>query len=209
MNLKKPDEKILVVARHLLFNQTTPQGLIVTNLDAYQNSIQESKEFLWRSEMEINPEFKFAANERKKAKSAFQRQEKRRLKYEKEQAEAEKAGKKYEPKLDEEDEKSEKELNILVKEITKEMDEYKFYIVAEKLYHYFWHTFADIIIERSKKKIVENRNSDSAKSLLYIQLTTLLKLLHPFMPFVTEEIWQNLPNKKGELLMVAKWPSVI
>lgn len=58
MNLKKPDEKILVVARSQLFDKTTPQGLIVTNLDAYQKSIQESKEFLWRSEMEINPDFK-------------------------------------------------------------------------------------------------------------------------------------------------------
>lgn len=114
---------------------------------------------------------------------------------------------------DEEDKKSNDELNILVKEITKEMDEYKFYIVAEKLYHYFWHTFADIIIERSKKKIVENKNADSTKTLIFTQLVTLLKVLHPFMPFVTEEIWQILlPRRKvGEptetsALMIEKWP---
>jgi valyl-tRNA synthetase len=109
------------------------------------------------------------------------------------------------PNYDEEDAKSNQELKDLLKEITKEMDEYKFYIVAEKLYHYFWHTFADVIIERSKKKILENRNADSAKALLYSQLTTLLRALHPFIPFVTEEIWSMLPGSKG-LLMVEKWP---
>jgi len=110
--------------------------------------------------------------------------------------------------LDEEDEKSNEELKNLLTEITKEMDEYKFYIVAEKLYHYFWHTFADIIIERSKKKILEEKNSDSAKALLLSQLNTLLKTLHPFMPFVTEEIWSMMPQKNKNLLLVEKWPNV-
>jgi len=117
------------------------------------------------------------------------------------------AGKEY----DEEDKKSDEELKTLMEEITKEMDEYKFYIVAEKLYHYFWHTFADVIIERSKEKILKNKNVDSAKALLITQLTTLLKVLHPFMPFVTEEIWQILSTKSQKLkakslLMVEKWP---
>ncbi|MFA5840794.1 MAG: valine--tRNA ligase [Candidatus Paceibacterota bacterium] len=107
---------------------------------------------------------------------------------------------------DEEDKKSDEELKALMQEITKEMDEYKFYIVAEKLYHYFWHTFADVVIERSKKKILENQNANSAKTLLYTQLTTLLVALHPFIPFVTEEIWSMLPDKKN-LLLVEKWPS--
>ena len=119
------------------------------------------------------------------------------------------------PTYDEEDKKSDEELKVLVKEITKEMDEYKFYIVAEKLYHYFWHTFADIIIERSKKKILENKNADSAKTLLFTHLATLLKVLHPFMPFVTEEIWQIInsrrkigtPTRASGLLMIEKWPS--
>ncbi len=111
------------------------------------------------------------------------------------------------PKLDEEDLKSEKELNDLLTEISKEMDEFRFSIVAEKLYHYFWHTFADVIIERSKKKILENKNSDSTKSLLHAHLMTLLKALHPFIPFVTEEIWGLLPNKNKRLLMVEKWPA--
>jgi valyl-tRNA synthetase len=108
------------------------------------------------------------------------------------------------PKFDEEDEKSDQELKDLIKEITKEMDEFRFSLVAEKIYHYFWHTFADVLIERSKKKIAEGNNADSAKALLYTQLTTLLKILHPFIPFVTEEIWQTM--KKDNLLMVEKWP---
>ena len=111
------------------------------------------------------------------------------------------------PKYDEEDAKSNKELKELMKEITKEMDEYKFYLVAEKLYHYFWHTFADIIIERSKKKILKNKNADSAKALLFTHLITLLKVLHPFIPFVTEEIWSMMPGKNKNLLMIEKWPS--
>ena len=110
------------------------------------------------------------------------------------------------PIYDEEDKKMDEELKNLMKEITKEMDEYKFYIVAEKLYHYFWHTFADIIIERSKKKILENKNTESAKALLFSQLTTLLKALHPFIPFVTEEIWSMVPIENKNLLMVEKWP---
>jgi valyl-tRNA synthetase len=110
------------------------------------------------------------------------------------------------PMYDEEDRKSDEELKNLIKEITKEMDEYKFYIVAEKLYHYFWHTFADIIIERSKKKILDGKNADSARALLLSQLTTLLKTLHPFMPFITEEIWSMVPGENKNLLIVEKWP---
>ncbi len=107
--------------------------------------------------------------------------------------------------LDEEDKKSQEELNKLLQEITLEMEEYKFYIVAEKLYHYFWHTFADIIIERSKKKILENNNTKSAKTILVMQLEILIKALHPFMPFVTEELWAIM-NKK-DMLMVSPWPT--
>ncbi len=108
-------------------------------------------------------------------------------------------------KLDEEDQLSIDELNNFIKEITKEMDEMKFYIVSEKVYHYFWHTFADVILERSKKKILENKNADSAKLLLRKELETLLTLLHPFMPFITEEIWSTLG--KDKLLMVSSWTS--
>ena len=87
------------------------------------------------------------------------------------------------------------------------MDEFRFSLVAEKVYHYFWDTFASQIIERSKKKILEKRNVESAKALLFTQLTTLLKLMHPFVPFVTEEIWSTFPIENKQLLMVEHWPN--
>jgi valyl-tRNA synthetase len=117
------------------------------------------------------------------------------------------------PSFDEEDAKSNEELEKLLIEVSKEMNEFRFSLVAEKIYHYFWHTFADVIIERSKKKILENKNADSAKAVLYTHLITLLKALHPFIPFVTEEIWQILMHADKEhlnsdnLLMVEKWPN--
>jgi len=111
------------------------------------------------------------------------------------------------PTLDTEDAKDHQALTSLLNEVSKEMNEYRFSLVAEKLYHYFWHTFADIIIERSKKKILENNNADSAKALLYTQLTTLLKAMHPFIPFVTEEIWSLIPKESSNLLMIEKFPT--
>jgi len=95
------------------------------------------------------------------------------------------------------------ELNTLIKEITPEMEEYKFYIVGEKLYHYFWHTFADIIIEDSKKRIRDGKEVNSAKYTLLHILKTSLTLLHPFMPFITEEIWKSLSTKE---LIIQPWP---
>ncbi len=115
------------------------------------------------------------------------------------------------PAYDEEDAKSLGELQVFLIEITKEMEESRYSIVAEKLYHYFWHTFADIIIERSKKKIIDaektGANTDSTKALLIYQLETLLKALHPFMPFLTEEIWSMMPIQNKKLLMVESWPA--
>ncbi len=100
------------------------------------------------------------------------------------------------------------ELDDLVKDVTKDMDEYRFYLAAEKLYHYVWHSFADKIIESSKEKL-KSEDLAVVKStqytLLYL-LKTSLKLLHPFMPFITEEIWSHIKNSEENLLMVTKWP---
>lgn len=93
-----------------------------------------------------------------------------------------------------------KEFDDLAIEVTKEMDEYKFYIVAEKIYHYVWHRFADEVIEESKGK------PEYGPTLRYI-LENSLRLLHPFMPFITEEIWQTMHNGES-LLMIEKWPVV-
>ena len=97
--------------------------------------------------------------------------------------------------------------NEFIKEITKEMDEYKFYLVGEKIYQYTWARFADIILEDSKK-IFDSKIEDetiSRKQFLLHTLEKILKILHPFMPFVTEEIWQTMG--KNKLLMVEQWPA--
>lgn len=104
------------------------------------------------------------------------------------------------PSLTSKDKKYLADFKKLVKEVTKLMDSYKFYIASEKIYHYFWHTFCDKIIEDYKKKEV-------SQHLLFSLLFDSLKLLHPFMPFVTEEIYQQLPvNGKQKSLMVETWP---
>ena len=83
------------------------------------------------------------------------------------------------------------------------MDNFDFAHAAENLYHYFWHTFADKILEESKVKLANEKTKASAQLMLKTILETSLKLLHPFMPFVTETIWQ-LDHK--DLLMIEKWP---
>lgn len=90
-----------------------------------------------------------------------------------------------------------KELNVFIKDVTADMDEYRIHLAAEKIYHYIWHRFADEILEESKGK------PEYGATLYYI-LENSLKLLHPFMPYVTEEIWQEL--YPGKLLMVEPWP---
>ena len=100
-------------------------------------------------------------------------------------------------------------------DITADIEHYRLYLAAEKLYHYFWHTFADVIIEESKKAITseDETAAASARWTLAYLLSALLKLLHPFMPFVTEAIWESLPENikntdtKHSLLIITPWPS--
>jgi len=99
----------------------------------------------------------------------------------------------------------------VLKDVTADIEEYRLHLAAEKLYHYIWHRFADIIIEESKP-ILNGEDTDAravrAHTLLII-LSESLKALHPFMPFVTEEIWGVMPShmKKQEFLMVEQWPT--
>jgi valyl-tRNA synthetase len=116
------------------------------------------------------------------------------------------------PKLSGKDQKYLAELDSVVTEVTKNIEELRFDLGADKIYHYIWHTFADVILEDSKK-FLNSTNEEAKKStqyMLYKILTTSLKLLHPFMPFVTEAIWENIPTgslKETDLLMIEKWPS--
>jgi len=106
------------------------------------------------------------------------------------------------------DKKAIKDFQKTAKEITKEMDEFKFYVASEKIYHYFWHTFCDKIIEEQKPHLYGDNAKDKARSqyLLITLLSESLKILHPFMPFITEEIYQQLPIKnKQDCLMVETW----
>ncbi len=89
------------------------------------------------------------------------------------------------------------EFDALAKDVTVDMENYRFYLAAEKIYHYIWHRFADQILEESKSK-------PELLSTIYYLLENSLKLLHPFMPFITEEIWSEL--KKNNLLMIEPWP---
>ena len=109
--------------------------------------------------------------------------------------------------LTKKDEEIINECASLIADITKDIDEYRLHLAAEKLYHYFWHTFADKIIEEAKA-ILKGPDDEAKKSCRYMLryiLTNSLKALHPFMPFITEEIWQLLPDTKG-LLIVEEWP---
>ncbi|MBI2356040.1 MAG: valine--tRNA ligase [Candidatus Doudnabacteria bacterium] len=115
-------------------------------------------------------------------------------------------GKKAQPKagaLLPADKKILEELDSLVKSITKQLEKFDFAHAAEDLYHYFWHTFADKIIEESKSKLADEKTRASAQLMLKTALETQLKLLHPFMPFVTETVWQLTHE---DLLMIQKWP---
>ncbi len=103
------------------------------------------------------------------------------------------------------------ELQALVDAVESHFANYRVDLAGETIYQYAWHRFADEIIEESKPILLSN-NPDAVLSRQYIlkeNLITILKLLHPFMPFVTEAVWQELPKnyKDSDLLLVAKWPS--
>lgn len=99
------------------------------------------------------------------------------------------------------------EHTTLVADVTKEMEEYKFYLAAEKLYHYLWGRFAADILEESKTVFKYGTEEEKASRLytLYYILETSLRTLHPFMPFITEELWSILGH--DQLLMVERWPT--
>jgi valyl-tRNA synthetase len=95
-----------------------------------------------------------------------------------------------------------------LKDITSDMDNLRYYLAAEKLYHYAWHTFADIILEQSKEILLNGQEYDkvSRKNLLLNILSEILICLHPFMPFVTEEIWSSMPINDKKMLIIESWP---
>ena len=94
-------------------------------------------------------------------------------------------------------------ISNIAQDVSKDISEYRFYIAGEKIYHYIWHTFADKILEESKARLSGTDEADkhSAQYMLFRLLETSLVILHPFMPFITEEIWQSLPERKAPLIV--------
>jgi valyl-tRNA synthetase len=111
---------------------------------------------------------------------------------------------KMDSKLTQEDKEILKDLDELIKSATRLIEKYRFDLAAEDIYHFIWHRFADEYIEYSKARIKEG--DEIVLSVLRHVYLNCLKLLHPFMPFVTEEIWQKFPRKTKEPIIISQWP---
>ncbi len=98
-------------------------------------------------------------------------------------------------------------LNSLIREVTENLEKYELGVAISKLYDFVWDTYCDWYIELTKARLygedVERKNT--AKQVLVYVLDQILRLMHPFMPFITEEIWQSIPHE-GDALIVAAWP---
>jgi len=101
------------------------------------------------------------------------------------------------------------ELKKTAKKMTRYLENFQFHLAAKEIYQFFWHKFCDKTIEDVKKRLQESQNLKdrlTAKRVLYEVFLTSLKLLHPFMPFITEELYQKLPGKQKKALMIEDWP---
>ena len=97
--------------------------------------------------------------------------------------------------------------NMLVKEVTENLEKFELGIAVQKLYDFIWDVFCDWYIELAKIRLQQGGvGKETAKAVLVFVMSNTLKLLHPFMPFITEEIWQTLPHE-GESVMVSAWPA--
>ena len=93
----------------------------------------------------------------------------------------------------------------IIKEIREDIENYRLHLASEKIYAYFWHEFCDKNIETLKIRIMNNEDKVSAQATLLLILRNLIITLHPFMPFVTEEIWKSIKREEDDLLLVTKW----
>lgn len=98
--------------------------------------------------------------------------------------------------------------NRLVGEVTENLDKYELGIAAQKVYDFIWNEYCDWYIELVKPRLYgtnEEARSTALYTLVYV-LSNTLKLLHPFMPFISEEIWQHLSASSEDSIMVSSWP---
>jgi valyl-tRNA synthetase len=98
-----------------------------------------------------------------------------------------------------------------VREVTDNLESFEIGVASAKVYDFIWDTYCDWYIELTKTRLSgeDAKSRRTAENVLCYTLLTLLKLLHPFMPFLTEELWQALPRQEGETsayLMTAAWP---
>ena len=96
-------------------------------------------------------------------------------------------------------------VNTLAKEVTDNLERFELGIAVAKLYDFIWDVFCDWYIEIAKIRLQSGEGADTAKAVLVYVLTDILKLLHPFMPFITEEIYQAIPHDT-ESIMISRWP---
>lgn len=113
-------------------------------------------------------------------------------------------------KLSEADNQIISEFKEIISDVTKDIEEFRLHLASEKLYHYAWHRFADVIIEESKPILNGNDTALRPSRVFALEtiLADMLRLWHPFIPFVTEEIWSVMPArvKHRDMLMVENWP---
>lgn len=110
-------------------------------------------------------------------------------------------------KLEEEDKWILSRLNQVVEEVTKNLDRYEIGMAAQRIYDFTWEDYCDWYIEMVKSRLYgqEGDSKKTAQQVLLYVLENINKLLHPFMPFITEEIWQHLPQE-NEALILSSWP---
>lgn len=90
-------------------------------------------------------------------------------------------------------------------DITSDLENYRLHLASQKIYDYFWKTFCDELIETRKVRIMEDKDKASAQKLLLTLLREQIIVLHPFMPFITEEIWKYIKKDEDNMLLVTKW----
>jgi valyl-tRNA synthetase len=103
------------------------------------------------------------------------------------------------------------EFNKTVERVDDALEKYHFTEMAKVLYDFIWHTYCDWYLELIKHRFYQSENPKDKEIAQHVALTILegsLRLLHPIMPFITEEIWQKLPNTSGETIMKAEYPQV-
>jgi len=105
-------------------------------------------------------------------------------------------------------------LNKTIANVTKSLEEYKFNDAAQEIYEFWWHEFCDWYVELTKQRVYSKEagseeSSETARQVLFYILTKSLHLMHPFMPFLTEEIWDRITDDDEEKIIISKWPEIV